>query len=82
MNELSEQARKLRNAYQRAYRRKHPEKLKEYNMRYWEKKAAQLTPEQQARELKEQGFTQRQIAETLNISLGAVNKLLKDEESN
>ena len=82
MTTLSDKARELHNAYQRKWRRKNPEKLKEYNMRYWEKKAAQLTPEQQARELKEQGFTQRQIAETLNISLGAVNKLLKDEESN
>jgi len=79
---MNEQARELRNAYQRAYRRKNPEKLRQYNARYWEKKAAQITPERQAKILQAQGFTQRQIAEALNISLGAVNKLLKDEENN
>ena len=36
---LSEQAREARNAYNRAYYAKHPEKRKEYMRRYWEKRA-------------------------------------------
>lgn len=76
MEELSEAARQARNDYQREYRRKHPEKQKEYMKRYWEKKAEQYTPEERARELSQQGYTQRQIATLLNISLGTVNKLL------
>jgi len=74
--ELSDKAKELRNEYQRRYRRKNPDKLRKYNQRYWEKKAEQITPEQEARELSEQGWTQRQIAEQLNISLGTVNRYL------
>lgn len=42
---LSEEARQARNAYGREYRRKHPEKVREYNRNYWEKKAQGLQPE-------------------------------------
>ncbi|HQO43895.1 MAG TPA: winged helix-turn-helix transcriptional regulator [Bacillota bacterium] len=80
MNELSEQARQARNNYQREYRRKHPEKLREYTRRHWEKKAEQYTPEARARDLSSQGYTQRQIADLLNISLGAVNKYVNKHE--
>jgi len=78
MNELSEQARKLRNAYQRAYRRKHPEKLKEYNIRYWEKKAGtqRNISYEEIFDLREQGLSQRAISKKLNISLGKVNAIL------
>lgn len=38
--ELSDEARKARNAYARAYRRKNLDKIKQYNQRYWEKQAA------------------------------------------
>jgi len=77
--ELSERARQLRNQYQRRYRLKNPDKIQEYNRRYWEKKAQQITPEQEARELKAQGWTQREIAEQLDISLGSVNKYLNKQ---
>jgi len=80
MNELSEQARQARNNYQSEYRRKHPEKLREYTRRHWEKKAEQYTPEARARDLSSQGYTQRQIADLLNISLGAVNKYVNKHE--
>lgn len=80
MAELSEAAKQARNDYQREYRRKHPEKLKQYMNRYWEKKAEQYTPEAKARELSSQGYTQRQIADLLNISLGAVNKYVNKHE--
>ena len=80
MSELSEAAKQARNDYQREYRRKHPEKLKQYMARYWEKKAEQITPEARARELSQRGYTQRQIADLLNISVGAVNKYVNRHE--
>lgn len=39
-------AAQARNEYYRAYRAKHKDKVREYNRRYWEKKAAALTAEQ------------------------------------
>lgn len=39
MNEKSKAAMR---AYQKAWRRSHPEKIRAYNERYWQKKAEQL----------------------------------------
>lgn len=36
---IEEQAKKSRAAYQREWRKKNPEKTKQYNMTYWMKKA-------------------------------------------
>lgn len=77
---LSEKAKELRNAYQRAYRLRNPEKLKLYTDRYWERKAASYTPEMKARELHAQGLTQREIAGELGVSVGTVNKYLRSDE--
>ena len=38
---LSEEARAARNAYHREWRKKHPEKMREYYLKRWEKKAAE-----------------------------------------
>lgn len=38
--ELSKAAREARNAANRAWRKKNPGKVREYNRRYWERKAA------------------------------------------
>ena len=72
--ELSEKARQLRNEYQRQWKAKNPDKIREYNRRFWERKAAE--PENEVMELHRQGLTQRQIAHRLNISVGKVNRLL------
>ena len=88
MEQLSEKAKQLRNRYMSQYRKKNPDKIREYNRRYWEKKAAMFTPnerpdeqnerpDEQVKKLHRQGLTQRQIAQRLNISVGKVNKLLK-----
>ena len=37
---MTEQAKAARRAYKKEWQRKHPEKVKEYAARYWEKKAA------------------------------------------
>ncbi len=41
-NELSEQARKLRNEYQRKWRKNNPDKVKKHQKTYWEKKALEM----------------------------------------
>ncbi len=38
-NEISEAARKARNAYQRQWAKSNPDKVKEIRRRYWERKA-------------------------------------------
>lgn len=73
--ELSNKARQARNAYAREYRKKNRDKIREYNRRYWEKQAGNELPEQ-ARKLYNQGYSQREIAEVLDLSLGTVNRLL------
>jgi DNA-binding NarL/FixJ family response regulator len=77
--ELSEKAREIRNQYQREWKRNNPDKLREYNTRYWEKKATNITPEMRVKELHLQGFTQREISQMLNISLGTVNNYLNQK---
>lgn len=44
--QLSEEARALRNASMKEWKRNNPDKIREYNRRYWEKKAKQQDPEQ------------------------------------
>lgn len=39
MDIISEQAKRERASYMREYRRMHPEKTREINKRYWEKRA-------------------------------------------
>ena len=77
MEQLSDKAKAMKNAYNREWRRNNPDKIKEYHRRYWEKQAAAYPPEMQIKELQAQGYTQRQIADELCISLGTVNKYLK-----
>ena len=71
---LSEQARQLRNEMMRKYRKAHRDQIREYNRRYWERKADPVGAK--VRQLSKAGLSQRQIAEQLNISLGAVNAIL------
>lgn len=75
--ELSEQARKLKNAYQRQWAAKNRERVKLIQMNYWERRAAEVSsPEIQARELQGQGLTQREIAKRLNLRVETVNAIL------
>lgn len=45
MKKISEEARKLRNAYQRTFYKRNPEKCKEKMIDYWEKKAMKAKEE-------------------------------------
>ena len=40
--QLSEEARKARNAYYREWRKKNPEKVKQANEKFWKKKAKEM----------------------------------------
>jgi DNA-binding NarL/FixJ family response regulator len=71
---LSAKAKELKNAYQREWRRKNPDKTREYIRRHWEKQADPTGAK--VRQLNASGLSQRAIAETLNISLGTVNAIL------
>ena len=42
MNDCTNAAREARNAYQRAWRAKNPDRVRDINNRYWEKKAQEL----------------------------------------
>lgn len=41
--ELSDKARELKRNYHREWQRKNKDKVREYNLRYWERKAEELT---------------------------------------
>ena len=41
MKQLTEEAKEAKRQYYRAYRAAHPDKVKEANRRYWEKRAQQ-----------------------------------------
>lgn len=43
---MDEKAKAVRREYYRRYRAAHPEKVREQNRRYWERKAAKLRAEQ------------------------------------
>ena len=45
--EIQELAREKQREYLREWRKKNPDKVKEYNQRYWRKKALEMLKEQQ-----------------------------------
>ena len=46
MKELSNEAREARNKYMREWRKKNPDKQKEYERRHWEKLAEKMQEEE------------------------------------
>ena len=81
---LSPEAKAAKAAYQNEWRKRNPEKAKRYIEIYWERKAAEMNSpkvkaQARARELYAKGYTQRQIAEALEISVGTVNAYLNKD---
>ena len=50
-NKLSPKAKELRRLYTKAWRRKNPDKVRENNRRYWERKAQQAANEENKTEV-------------------------------
>jgi transcriptional regulator with XRE-family HTH domain len=76
---LSEEAREARNAYQREYKRRNPDKVRQYGITYWEKKVATTWEPIEVRihRLHDQGFSLRDIAAKVGISHMQVSRILK-----
>jgi len=78
---LSEEARKARNSYQNEWRRKNPDKIKQYIESYWERKAAELksgeTLEEKVFRLHAEGLSLREIAVKTGINHVKVSRILK-----
>lgn len=80
MMKLSAEAKAAKCAYQKAWARRNPDKVQQYMANYWERKAAEMnTPKAKARELSANGYTQRQIADELGVSVGTVNTYLNND---
>ena len=45
---MNDEARKARNAWRKEWAKKNPDKVKEYNERYWSKKAAEMKAAEEA----------------------------------
>lgn len=78
---LSEAAREARKQYVNEWRRKNPDKLKQYRVNYWERKAAELNSgesmEDKIRRLHDDGFSLREIAAKVGINHVKVSRILK-----
>ena len=49
MTNISDTAKSIQREYLRSWREQHPEKVREYNRRYWEKKAAQTAAKKEGK---------------------------------
>lgn len=76
--QLSEEA---RNEYIKEWRKKNRDKMKQYEINYWERKAAEAnsgeTLETRVSNLHEQGFSLRDIAAKVGINHVRVSRILK-----
>lgn len=53
MANLTPEARAARNAYMREYRRKNPDKVRQYEINRWERRAEKIRAERQSRQAEE-----------------------------
>ncbi len=78
---LSDEAKALRNAYQREWKQKNPDKVRKNTANYWERKAAQYqqqeTAEDRILKLYKQGYSLRDIAEKTGVSHTQVSRIIK-----
>jgi ATP/maltotriose-dependent transcriptional regulator MalT len=79
-NQMSEAARRKAREYQRLWRQRNPDKVRQYNINYWERKANEdniPSLETRVNDLKKQGLSLRDIGKKLNISHMKVKRLLQ-----
>lgn len=76
---LSEAARQAKNAYQREYRRKNPDKIRQYTVNFWERKARfnGETMEEKIIRFHNEGFSLRDIAAKVGINHVRVSRIIK-----
>lgn len=78
---ISDEARKKRNEYQNEWKRKNPEKIRKYNIDFWERKAMEANIgepiEVKVLKLHRQGFSLRDIAAKVGINHVKVSRILK-----
>jgi DNA-binding NarL/FixJ family response regulator len=78
MEKLSESARAAKNAYQSQWRKKNPDKIKQYAASYWERKAfSPETIETKVCNLHKQGMSLRDIAREIGVSHMTVKRILQ-----
>ena len=75
--QLSDDQRAKKLAYARLWRKKNRDRVKQYNIAYWQRRAIGDTLKSKVLRLKSQGHTLRQIGQMLNVSHMTVSRLLK-----
>ncbi len=76
---MSPEAKEAQRAYLKNWKRNNPDKVKQYNINYWEKRAIQPTVENIQSEvftLKKQGYSLREIGLRLGVSHMQVSRIL------
>lgn len=80
---LSDAAKKAQAAYIKEWRAKNPNKVKQYQISYWERKAAELssdeTMEDKIFRLHKEGFSLRDIAAKVGTNHVQVSRILKSK---
>ena len=79
MTTMSLKARQKANDYQREWRRKNPDKVRQYAIDFWERKTLEenATLEERVVELTDQGYSLREIGRKLGISHMKVQRMLQ-----
>ncbi|MBP6976986.1 MAG: hypothetical protein PHD61_05660 [Bacteroidales bacterium] len=78
---ISEEAKSIRRAYLRSWRKKNPDLVRASQDRYWERQAArfkEMSLIEKAHELKARGMPVDQISEILGITQEQVSRLLSE----
>lgn len=98
---LSEEAKKKQREYLRAWKQRNPDKVKQYEINFWESQISPLTRamlrsqhdvedmpespeasiENKVIEMRQQGYSLREIGDRFNISHMKVSRILKDHNN-
>jgi transposase-like protein len=77
--QMSNEGRQAANEAMRKWRQKNPDKIRQYNITYWERKAREgQNIKSRVIHLHEIGYSLREIGQELNISHMTVKRMLQD----